>query len=261
MVTEVVSPEGVGLGPPGAFVGPGSGGSTGVITSLNSVRGSVTSTKGFTGTQADSAVCPTLKPMSACIYALVEKRKDGLFNIDEFDITVVSGAVKSVTPVSGAALLGTDPEARKCATDALKKASFPPGSGVVRYDISANAHYSKPASGPQSAPKMVEGLPKVPKGLPTDVVRRVVRANFPRFRACYQQTLKKDPGVAGVVSVSFTIEKTGAVASAALDEKASTVYDSQMKSCVLGVYKTMSFPELEGVTSMTVVYPIDFKPE
>ncbi len=94
--------------------------------------------------------------------------------------------------------------------------------------------------------------------LPPDTIKRVIRANFPRFRQCYEGGLKKDPGLKGTVAVRFIIDQTGAVETASLS--GGSMSDGQVSSCVLGVYKTLSFPEPESGKVM-VNYPIDFQNE
>lgn len=104
--------------------------------------------------------------------------------------------------------------------------------------------------------KMIETGTDIQGRLPPEVIKRIIRANFPRFRACYEQGLKKDPGLKGTVAVRFIIDTTGAVESANLS--GGSMSDSQVSSCVLGVYRTLSFPEPEGGKVM-VTYPIDFQ--
>jgi hypothetical protein len=94
--------------------------------------------------------------------------------------------------------------------------------------------------------------------LPPETIKRVIRANFPRFRACYESGLKKDPGLKGTVAVRFIIDNTGAIETANL--AGGSMSDGSVSSCVLGVYKTISFPEPEGGKVM-VTYPIDFQNE
>jgi hypothetical protein len=94
--------------------------------------------------------------------------------------------------------------------------------------------------------------------LPAEAIRRVIRANFPRFRQCYDQGLKRDPSLAGSVGVRFIIDTTGAVESASLAN--GTLNDAAVRACVLGVYSTLSFPEPPGGKVM-VTYPIDFQIE
>jgi hypothetical protein len=106
--------------------------------------------------------------------------------------------------------------------------------------------------------KMIETGTDIQGRLPPEVIKRIIRANFPRFRACYEQGLKKDPGLKGTVSVRFIIDMTGAVESASLS--GGSMSDGQVSGCVLGVYRTLSFPEPEGGKVM-VTYPIDFQNE
>ncbi len=94
--------------------------------------------------------------------------------------------------------------------------------------------------------------------LPPETIKRVIRANFPRFRQCYEAGLKKDPGLKGTVAVRFIIDTTGAIESASLS--GGNMSDGAVSSCVLGVYKTLSFPEPESGKVM-VNYPIDFQNE
>jgi hypothetical protein len=94
--------------------------------------------------------------------------------------------------------------------------------------------------------------------LPPEAIKRIIHANFPRFRACYEQGLKKDPGLRGSVKVRFIIDSTGAVENASL--AGGSMSDAQVSSCTLGVYKSLSFPEPEAGKVM-VTYPIDYDNE
>ncbi len=123
---------------------------------------------------------------------------------------------------------------------------FGPGGGIG----------GKPLVRKTNAIKTIEVGGDVVGKLPQEAVKRIIRASFPRFRACYEQGLKKDPGLRGTVSVRFIIDTTGAVETASLS--GGSMADAQVQSCVLGVYKTMSFPEPEGGKVM-VTYPIDFQ--
>jgi hypothetical protein len=104
--------------------------------------------------------------------------------------------------------------------------------------------------------KMIEAGTDIQGRLPPDVIKRIVRANYPRFRACYESGLKRDPGLKGTVSVMFIIDTSGAVESAS--GAGGTMTDGTVSSCVVGVYRTLSFPEPEG-GKVRVTYPIDFQ--
>jgi hypothetical protein len=106
--------------------------------------------------------------------------------------------------------------------------------------------------------KMIETGTEIQGRLPPEVIKRIIRANFPRFRACYEQGLKKDPGLKGTVAVRFIIDTTGAVESA--NQAGGNMPDGGVSSCVVAVYRTLSFPEPEG-GKVLVTYPIDFQNE
>lgn len=88
--------------------------------------------------------------------------------------------------------------------------------------------------------------------LPPEIIRRVVRQNFGRMRACYQPETDGE----GRVSVRFVIGRDGAVASA---QASGDGMRSSMVSCVGKAFQGISFPQPEGGV-VTVTYPIVFSP-
>jgi hypothetical protein len=94
--------------------------------------------------------------------------------------------------------------------------------------------------------------------LAAEVIRRVVRLNSGRFRACYETALKGDPSLQGRVTVKFVIDRTGAVALAA--DGGSDIPDEGVRRCVVSSFLSLSFPSPDS-GSVTVVYPIMFSPE
>jgi hypothetical protein len=93
--------------------------------------------------------------------------------------------------------------------------------------------------------------------LPAEVIQRIVRQNFGRFRACYEQGLGRNPNLEGRVSVRFAINRDGAVSAAA--NSGSDLPDSGVVECVVRAYYGLSFPAPEGGI-VTVMYPIMFAP-
>jgi hypothetical protein len=108
-----------------------------------------------------------------------------------------------------------------------------------------------------SAPKMTPGSTVLKGRLPAEVVQRVIRQNFGRFRACYEGGLRNNPSLAGRVAVRFVIGRDGAVAN--VGNGGSDLPDSAVVSCVVRSFGGLSFPAPEdGI--VTVVYPITFAP-
>lgn len=91
--------------------------------------------------------------------------------------------------------------------------------------------------------------------LPSEVIQRVVRQNFGRFRVCYESGLRTNPTLNGRVSARFVIDRTGAVS--AVQNGGSDIPDSGVVNCVMSAFYGLSFPAPDnGVVRVT--YPIMF---
>jgi hypothetical protein len=94
--------------------------------------------------------------------------------------------------------------------------------------------------------------------LPAEIIRRIVRQNFGRFRACYEAGLVRNPALAGTVSARFVIGRDGAISNVGL--AGSTLPDADVTSCVVRGFYGISFPVPDGGI-VFVTYPIAFSPE
>lgn len=109
----------------------------------------------------------------------------------------------------------------------------------------------------QQGPVMRVAGTSVSGHIPPEVIQRIVRQNFGRFRLCYENGLRSSPNLAGRVSVRFVIGRDGAVSGAA--NGGSDLPDSGVVSCVTRAFYGLSFPPPdEGI--VTVTYPIMFSP-
>jgi hypothetical protein len=107
------------------------------------------------------------------------------------------------------------------------------------------------------APSLRTGAVQVTGRLPPEVVQRIVRQNFGRFRLCYEQGLRTKPSLTGRVSTRFVIDRAGAVASAT--DAGSDLPSPTVVSCVVRAFSNLLFPQPEGGT-VTVVFPVLFSP-
>jgi hypothetical protein len=140
----------------------------------------------------------------------------------------------------------------------LAGASVPAFSAALSMLNLAAASPGQPAAGANTgAPRLVMGATSVNGRLPPEVIQRIVRQHFGRFRACYEAGLAKAPGLKGRVSVRFVIGKDGAVASAA--DAGSDLPSADVTKCVVSAFSRLSFPKPEGGI-VTVTYPLDFSP-
>ncbi|NUO49353.1 MAG: AgmX/PglI C-terminal domain-containing protein [Polyangiaceae bacterium] len=111
--------------------------------------------------------------------------------------------------------------------------------------------------GSSRPPSLRVGATDVSGSLPPEVVQRIVRQNMGRFRLCYEQGLRKDPSLAGRVTVTFIIAADGSVSSSSAS---GDLPDTSVRSCVARSFTTLSFPPPEKGGVVKVSYPIIFAP-
>ena len=104
---------------------------------------------------------------------------------------------------------------------------------------------------------MRPGTTTISGRLPAEIIQRIVRQNYGRFRNCYEQGLSRNPNLEGRVQVRFIIGRDGSVSNVHSGD--SDLPDSGVVGCVISAYYGLSFPEPEGGI-VTVVYPIMFQP-
>jgi hypothetical protein len=93
--------------------------------------------------------------------------------------------------------------------------------------------------------------------LPAEVIQRVVRQNFGRFRACYETGMRQNPSLQGRVAVKFVIGRDGSVNVA--QDAGSDLPDQNVVNCVVRSYQSLSFPSPDNGI-VTVTYPLMFTP-
>ncbi len=131
------------------------------------------------------------------------------------------------------------------------------GSGTGTGQGFGNGHGRLGGAHQAKAPTLRQGSTTVNGRLPPEVIQRIVRQNFGRFRLCYDNGLRTNPNLQGRVSVKFVIDRSGAVSTA--QDGGSDLADQGVVSCVVRGFNNRSFPQPEGGI-VTVVYPIIFTP-
>lgn len=106
-------------------------------------------------------------------------------------------------------------------------------------------------------PTVRMGATQVSGRIPPEIIQRVVRQNYGRFRLCYQQSLTTSPSLTGRVAVRFTILPSGDVANVA--DAGSDLPAPAVVACVVRAFQGLLFPAPES-GSVTVVYPLLFNP-
>lgn len=101
------------------------------------------------------------------------------------------------------------------------------------------------------------GTTEVSGGIAVEVIRRIVRQNFGRFRLCYETALQASPAAQGRVVVRFTIGRDGGVS------RVQKVHDPSLPAaaaaCIARAFYGLSFPAPESGLSV-VTYPLVFSP-
>lgn len=106
------------------------------------------------------------------------------------------------------------------------------------------------------APMLRDGGVRTSEGLPPEVVRRIVRQNFGRFRLCYETAVRGNPDLKRVtLAVRFAIDMTGSVV---LSEPVTGDSSDPFYACVARGFRALSFPQPEGVSLVAVEYTIQF---
>jgi hypothetical protein len=103
-----------------------------------------------------------------------------------------------------------------------------------------------------SGPKVIIEQPTSVGDLDKAIIRRYVRHQIAKIKYCYEKQLSVKPGLAGTVTVDFTIDEQGRVAQS----RASGV-DNDVADCVAVVVRAIEFPKPKN-GKVDVTYPFTF---
>ncbi|HEY2513961.1 MAG TPA: AgmX/PglI C-terminal domain-containing protein [Polyangiaceae bacterium] len=131
------------------------------------------------------------------------------------------------------------------------------GAGTGTGQGFGNGHGRLGGAHQTRSPSLRQGATQVNGRLPPEVIQRIVRQNFGRFRLCYENGLRTNPNLQGRVAIKFVIDRSGSVSTAS--DGGSDLPDQSVVSCVVRGFGNLSFPQPEGGI-VTVVYPIIFNP-
>jgi hypothetical protein len=131
------------------------------------------------------------------------------------------------------------------------------GAGTGTGQGFGNGHGRLGGAHQTKSPTLRQGATQVNGRLPPEVIQRIVRQNFGRFRLCYENGLRTNPNLQGRVAIKFVIDRSGSVSTAS--DGGSDLPDQGVVGCVVRGFGNLSFPQPEGGI-VTVVYPIIFNP-
>jgi len=94
-------------------------------------------------------------------------------------------------------------------------------------------------------------------GLSPDSIADVIRRNLGQIRFCYEKGLQLQPGLAGRVNMSWTIDGSGGVQLAKI--KKTSLNNSSVENCIVQRLRTWKFPIPQNNADVKVSYPFLLK--
>ena len=98
---------------------------------------------------------------------------------------------------------------------------------------------------------LVLGQPTLTGNLDRAIVRRYLKRNIQKLTYCYEKELLVKPGLAGTVTLAFTIAADGTVSHAT-----GSGVDGEVSSCMAGVVADIVFPKPKS-DKVVVSYPFE----
>ncbi len=148
---------------------------------------------------------------TATVAAAIAKIKSNASRPDVYDaLDAMEDAIKAELKNESSATATTTP----ATTTTITSADLPAASAAPAAAAAPTTASSKPAA-PKTASAVRGGAAQVNGRLPPEVISRIVRHNFGRFRLCYENGLRINPNLQGKVTTKFVIDRSGAVSSAA----------------------------------------------
>lgn len=134
-----------------------------------------------------------------------------------------------------------DPELVTCVTDTFAAATFDAAAkGTTPYSLTFSMLRPTHPRTDNGTVLTEMRLTIVGNYVPLHV-KALIRNNHPRVRACYEAGLKKDPKLAGRVSLSFVIDKTGSARDMKLLDKSFP--DEGVTKCIAKIFAGIAFLE------------------
>jgi hypothetical protein len=93
-----------------------------------------------------------------------------------------------------------------------------------------------------------------------EVIRQTFQRNRTQARSCFDEALKKHPGLKGNLTVSFTIDPKGAVKEASINTDRSDLAVPELNTCIIDVVRKIAFPPSSRGFESKGNYPYNFNP-
>lgn len=102
-----------------------------------------------------------------------------------------------------------------------------------------------------------EQAPRLNGPLTRELIKNIIQGHQPQIKSCYETELKKNPKLAGQVTLRFEIGAAGVVTNAKIS--ADTTKNKKLGRCIVKEALTWSFPAPDDGKPKTINYPFTFK--
>lgn len=153
---------------------------------------------------------------------------------------------------------GGSPEPKTAAaqpTETGSDAPIDPGTPSTTGDLDHNGGNGEPLPAANAAAANGEASRE------RDGIQAAVQARRPEARACYDAAQKEKPTLEGDIVIRWVITPEGAIDQAQLDADKSTIKDTKLADCLIGVIKTIKFQASPKGFETRANYPFNFHPK
>lgn len=96
-------------------------------------------------------------------------------------------------------------------------------------------------------------------GLTKEQINDTVAKKMPSLKGCYEEVLKANPTLSGLVRTSIEISASGAVSDVKIE--INELKDAQFETCMIGAIREWTFPAPAGGVTVKTSYPFRFNPK
>jgi hypothetical protein len=89
-------------------------------------------------------------------------------------------------------------------------------------------------------------------------IRAKIKEHLKEVRGCYDEPASKNPSLKGKIIIDWSVDDTGKVTQAKVDEAKTTLKDPTVQSCLTDKFKSWTFPPAPKGQVVTASYPFVF---
>lgn len=118
----------------------------------------------------------------------------------------------------------------------------------------------EPEEDPAATPTPSAADPGSTETRTQEVIRDTFMRNRPQARACFDEQLKKQPGLKGNLTVTFVIDPKGTVKDVSINTERSDLAIADLNTCIIDVVRKIEFPPSSRGFESKGNYPYNFTP-